>query len=120
MPVVATSGKNSPQPKGNSAINTTVTSSKTNIPTLTRLRGLAPRHLRAAILSFFVHAQNWTQTASHMGLKVIKCIKKIVQFRALSCKVIFASQQKVKASITLYYSKALVNYLLVSANLANV
>ncbi|AXZ28532.1 hypothetical protein AM406_22175 [Klebsiella pneumoniae] len=54
-------------------------------PTLTRLRGLAPRHLRAVILSFFVHAQNRPQTALCMGLKGIKCIKKIARVCALLC-----------------------------------
>ncbi|HBY2153594.1 hypothetical protein E4W45_14905 [Klebsiella pneumoniae] len=54
-------------------------------PTLTRLRGLAPRHLRAAILSFFVHAQNRPKTAPSMGLKEKKYIKKIVQICALLC-----------------------------------
>ncbi|MBZ7401848.1 hypothetical protein FMJ25_08055 [Klebsiella grimontii] len=49
-----------------------------------RLRGLAPRHLHAAILSFFVHAQNRPQTAPRIGLKGIKYIKKIVQICALS------------------------------------
>ncbi|MEI0090626.1 hypothetical protein, partial [Klebsiella sp. 96093] len=46
-------------------------------PTLTRLRGLAPRHLRAAILSFLVHAQQHAQTASHIGLQRIEYIKNI-------------------------------------------
>ncbi|HBX3123317.1 TPA: hypothetical protein MHW10_20175 [Klebsiella pneumoniae] len=54
-------------------------------PTLTRLRGLAPRHLRATILPFSVHAQNRPQTAPRMGLKGIKYIKKIVQICALLC-----------------------------------
>ncbi|RRF19989.1 hypothetical protein EAN93_21250 [Klebsiella pneumoniae] len=52
-------------------------------PTLTHLRGLAPRHLRAVILSFYVHAQNRSQTALCMGLKGIKYIQKIVQIGAL-------------------------------------
>ncbi|BBE56384.1 hypothetical protein TRKP067_2969 [Klebsiella pneumoniae] len=39
-----------------------------------------------------------------MGSKGIKYIEKIVQFCALTCKIIFASQQKIKVSITLYYS----------------
>ncbi|OZP73985.1 hypothetical protein CIG23_10530 [Raoultella planticola] len=54
-------------------------------PTLTRLRGLAPRHLRAVNLLFFVHAQNRPKTVSHMRLKGIKCIKKIVRVCALVC-----------------------------------
>ncbi|MCQ4059511.1 hypothetical protein FK516_16140 [Klebsiella pneumoniae] len=52
-------------------------------PALTRLRGLAPRHLRAVNLLFFVHAQNQSQTALHMGLKQIKYINKIVRVCAL-------------------------------------
>ncbi|HBY7644405.1 TPA: hypothetical protein MI695_07475 [Klebsiella pneumoniae] len=55
-------------------------------PTLTRLRGLAPRHLRAATPPFFVHIPNRPQTAPCMGLKRKKYIKKIVQICALLCK----------------------------------
>nr|DAV78618.1 MAG TPA: hypothetical protein [Caudoviricetes sp.] len=33
------------------------------------MRGLAPRHLRTAILSFFVHAPNWPQTAPRIEFR---------------------------------------------------
>ncbi|MFI2860026.1 hypothetical protein ACH699_03295 [Klebsiella aerogenes] len=43
---------------------------------LTRLRGLAPRHLRTAILSFFVHAKNRPKTLRPFGLNLAAHIKK--------------------------------------------
>ncbi|TLV15164.1 hypothetical protein FE839_14960 [Klebsiella indica] len=49
------------------------------------MRGQAPRHLRAAILPFSVHAQNWPQAAPAQAGKGINTIKKIVQICALLC-----------------------------------
>ncbi|PLM31488.1 hypothetical protein CWN40_26280 [Klebsiella quasipneumoniae] len=47
------------------------------------MRGLAPRHLRAVTLSFFVHAPNRPQTTPHMGLRGKKYIKKMCKFMRL-------------------------------------
>ncbi|EEJ3968726.1 hypothetical protein BBL60_002449 [Salmonella enterica subsp. enterica serovar Gatuni] len=49
------------------------------------LRGLFPRHLRAAIASIFVHAPIRPQTAPVRGGKGKKLVKKIVQNCALLC-----------------------------------
>ncbi|EAX5815765.1 hypothetical protein BEJ22_20945 [Salmonella enterica] len=49
------------------------------------LRGLFPRHLRAANASIFVHAPIRPQTAPVRGGKGKKLVKKIVQNCALLC-----------------------------------
>ncbi|EBT0510618.1 hypothetical protein CHF76_11325 [Salmonella enterica] len=50
------------------------------------LRGLFPRHLRAASASIFVHAPIRPQTAPVRGGKGKKLVKKIVQNCALLCR----------------------------------
>ncbi|EDT8876265.1 hypothetical protein EK51_001479 [Salmonella enterica subsp. enterica] len=50
------------------------------------LRGLFPRHLRAANASIFAHAPIRPQTAPVQAGKGKKSVKKIVQNCALSCK----------------------------------
>ncbi|ECA2558627.1 hypothetical protein CBK88_15725 [Salmonella enterica subsp. enterica serovar Newport] len=49
------------------------------------LRGLFPRHLRAANASVFVHAPIRPQTVPVLGGKGKKSVKKIVQNCALLC-----------------------------------
>ncbi|EDJ0999385.1 hypothetical protein GE856_01805 [Salmonella enterica] len=52
------------------------------------LRGLFPRHLRAANASIFVHAPIRPQTAPVQAGKGKKSVKKIVQNCALLCNCI--------------------------------
>ncbi|MBX4527953.1 hypothetical protein D2918_08975 [Klebsiella pneumoniae] len=54
-------------------------------PTLTRLRGLAPRHLRATFASFFVYLPIRCQTAPPQGGKGKITFKKIVQICESLC-----------------------------------
>ncbi|ECF6947670.1 hypothetical protein CSP25_17225 [Salmonella enterica subsp. enterica serovar Infantis] len=55
------------------------------LPSCPPLRGLFPRHLRAANASIFVHAQIRPQTAPVQAGKGKKSVKKIVQNCALLC-----------------------------------
>ncbi|EBJ3305105.1 hypothetical protein DSO12_07085 [Salmonella enterica] len=50
------------------------------------LRGLFPRHLRAANASIFVHAPIRPQTAPVQAGKGKKSVKKIVQICAVLCR----------------------------------
>ncbi|ECE8440921.1 hypothetical protein EWB69_06520 [Salmonella enterica subsp. enterica serovar Stanley] len=59
----------------------------TGLP-LSPLRGLFPRHLRAANASVFVHAPIRPQTAPVLGGNDKKSVKKIVQNCALLCSAI--------------------------------
>ncbi|PVM62346.1 hypothetical protein C4784_28385 [Salmonella enterica subsp. enterica serovar Gaminara] len=63
------------------------------------MRGLFPRHLRAANASFFVHAPIRPQTSPVQAGKGKKSVKKIVQNCAKLCTIVQLKERKKSRSI---------------------